>query len=480
MTARNVLSLTVAATGIAAMLLTTTIAGQAPAGQGRGGGGAGGGGGRGGAQLPSSPVAATMPTFKEVTGPGAMFPGLLRLPDKEDLAHFKYVVKEYFVSGIAQGQPYTTRILVRRPADVKKFSGIVVAEPMHPSGNSWMFHFVHTYAMAQGHISLEIVTGSTAQFTTANTERYKDLQIGNNQANEIIAQAGFLAKSGRRDGPLEGLPLRKMILMGTSASAGIVTGYLPAHMVYRDHDLKPIFDGFLPTSQGGNNQTMKVDVPVILMPTMTEVVSAAAGGNRYRRPDGDAPGDQFRIYEVAGMSHNDSRVNPTYEPDPCKYPVSRFPQGMGMTVGLDHLIQWVDKGKVPPRADYIAVDNDTNNDGSVLALDANGNAKGGVRNPYVDVPVYRYVSPNEGASPPIANAAAIVANRGGGNGAQFFCGIGGYQLPLTKEQTQALYKNKKDYQSKVEQRTNQLIKEGWLSPVYKDLILADAAKVVLP
>ena len=476
MRVRNVLSLAIAASSVAAMVFTVTVAGQAPAGQGRGGGGGRGGG----AQLPASPVVTTMPTFKEVTGPGALFPGLQRLPADEDLTALKYIVKEYFVSGIAQGQPYTTRILVRRPSDVKKFSGIVVAEPMHPSGNSWMFHFVHTYAMKQGHISLEIVTGGTAQFTMANMERYKDLQIGNNQANEIIAQAGFLAKSGRRDGPLEGLPLRKMILMGTSASAATVTGYLPAHMVYRDHDMGPIFDGFLPTSQGGNNPIMKVDVPLILMPTMTEVVSGAANGNRYRRPDGDAAGDQFRIYEVAGMAHNDSRINPTYDPDPCAHPSSKFPQGMGMTVGLDHLIQWVDKGKVPPRAEYIEVDNDTKNDGSVLALDANGNAKGGVRNPYVDVPMYRYVAPNEGATPPIPNPAASVANRGGGNGAQFFCSIGGYQLPLTKEQTQALYKNKKDYQTKVEQRTNQLIKEGWLSPVYKDLILGDAAKVTLP
>src|SRR5436190_24334594 len=156
-----------------AMLIATTIVGQ-----GRGGGGApGGGGGGGGAQLPASPVAATMPTFKEVTGPGAMFAGLQVLPADEDLAHFKYIAKEYFVSGIAQGQPYTTRIVVRRPSDVKKFSGIVIAEPMHPSGNSWMFHFVHTYAMTQGHISLEIVTGGTPQFTTANMDRYKDLQI---------------------------------------------------------------------------------------------------------------------------------------------------------------------------------------------------------------------------------------------------------------------------------------------------------------
>ena len=58
--------------------------------------------------------------------------------------------------------------------------------------------------------------------------------------------------------------------------------------------------------------------------------------------------------------------------------------------------------------------------------------------------------------------------------------IAGYEAPLTSGQLNTLYKSKKDYQSKVEQRANQLIKEGWLSPAYKDLILADAAKVNLP
>src|SRR3954467_15933952 len=113
----------------------------------------------------TTPVVAPIPTFREVTGPSPMFAALQRLPADEDLAHFNYIVKEYFVSGTAQGQPYTTRILVRRPADAKKFSGIVLAEPMHPTGNSWMFHFLHTYVMSQGHISLEIVTSSVPLFT---------------------------------------------------------------------------------------------------------------------------------------------------------------------------------------------------------------------------------------------------------------------------------------------------------------------------
>jgi len=414
-----------------------------------------------------------MPTFKEITGPGALYPALQRLPADEDLGHFNYIVKEYFVSGIAQGRPYTTRVLVRRPSDMTKFSGIVVAEPMHFTGNSWMFHFLHTYVMAQGHVSFEIVTSSLPLFTQANAERYKSLEFADAQANEILAQAGVLMKSNRL---LPGFPLRKMILMGTSASAALVNAYLPAHMIYRTADMKPIYDGFLPTSMGGTAPIMKVDVPVIMMPTMTEVVQDAGTGNRYRRPDGDAAGDQFRIYEVAGLAHNDSRVNPVYDPDPCKFPVSRFPQGMGIAIGLDHLIQWVDKGKNPPHAEYITVDNETKNDSSVLALDAYGNAKGGVRNPYVDVPARRYVTPNEPNPKPIPNPSPLTAAAS----VQLFCNIAGYEQPLTKEQLAMLYKNKKDYQDKVEKRTTQLIKEGWISAVYKDLILADAAKVTMP
>ena len=69
-----------------------------------------------------------------VAGPGAMFPGLQRVPSGTGLGDHKYVVAEYFVSGTASGKPYTTRILVRRPEDPGRFSGIVVAEPMHASG----------------------------------------------------------------------------------------------------------------------------------------------------------------------------------------------------------------------------------------------------------------------------------------------------------------------------------------------------------
>jgi hypothetical protein len=406
-----------------------------------------------------------------------MYTGIMDLPQPGDLDRLGYTASEYFVSGTANGAPYTTRIVVRRPSDSRRFSGIVVAEAMHPSGYSWMFAFNRAYVMSEGHASVEIVSG-LGPVPRANPERYKALTVQQAQANEIIAQAGALVKSNRPDGPLAGLRVRRMVLVGTSASARILTQYLPAHAAYRMPDGSPIFDGFLPTSIGGDDVIPPVDVPVIQMPTMTEVNGAASTGNKYRRPDGDRPGDQFRIYEVAGMSHNDSRDNLTYAPDPCRFPVSRFPEGAGMSIGLHHLLAWVDRGVVPPRAPYIEVDGSTAGDGSLMALDTHGNVRGGIRTTYVDVPLKKYGVPNEPNPQPIPNPSTHVAGRQ--DGAAFYCRIAGYETPLPDEQIKLLYRNKQDYVQKVERRVNELIAQGWFVPAYKNLVLADAAGAPLP
>ncbi len=203
---------------------------------------------------------------------------------------------------------------------------------MHPSGNAWMFHFTHRYSMTSGHIGLDILTSTHVPFVEFNRERYKDLQVGQGQASEILAQVGALMKSKQSGNPLAGLPLRKMILAGTSASAGVLVNYLPAHMVLRLPDMKPIYDGFLPTSNGATIR--QIDVPMIQVPTMTEVM----GGNATARQDGDEPGNQFRVYEFAGMAHIDSRDAAAYYPNPCKLPISRFPMAAYMSVALDHLV----------------------------------------------------------------------------------------------------------------------------------------------
>jgi hypothetical protein len=413
------------------------------------------------AQTQSAPVPMVS---APVTGPGAMFPGLQRVPTGTGLADQKYVVKEYFVSGTASGKPYTTRILVRQPEDTNRFSGIVVAEPMHASGNSWMFFFTRTYVMRQGHISVEIApqkAATEATIVASNPQRYARINIPDaEQANEILAQVGALLKGNGPTSPLAGMRVRRVIMMGTSQSSGTLHAYLPAHAAWRIPDGKPIFDGFLATSTAGMPIT-RVDVPLIQIATQTEVNAGAKGGSAYRRADGDAPGDQFRLYEIAGMPHNDSRENPTYDPDPCRMPVTRFPVGAMMAMGLHHVIEWADKGTPPPRAERILVEN------GAIVTDANGNARGGVRNTYVDVPVAKYSVPNNADPKP-------------GTRNDFYCGIAGIETPLAPDQLHALYKDAATYRDRVRQRLDDLTKAGWFLPEYAGQVIGDAEKVHIP
>ena len=434
------------------------------------------------AALPAAPVAAPLASVSAaVTGPGEVFPALMSLPAGDDMPHFKYVSTEYFVTGTANNTPYKTRIVVRKPADNGRVSGIALAESMHPSGNAWMFHFTHTYTMTSGHVGIEIVTSDPAQFVEFNQARYSDLRVQPGQANEILAQVGAMLRSNQPGNPLNGLRIRKMILAGTSASAGVLINYLPAHMVYRLADMKPIYDGFLPTSSGATiaarmnagGSERPVDVPIVPVPTMTEV---ASGKGVTGRQDSDEPGNQFRVYEFVGMAHIDSRDAASYYPDPCRLPISRFPMAAYMSVALHHLWQWVDKGTVPPRADRIWIDRNEANDGSMMALDEHGNARGGIRNPYADVPAKKYGVRNSGAVPPIPNAHPFVAVRGPEAQNQL-CGLAGYEIAMTPQQLKKLYKDKKDYQTRVARRYDELMKQGWALPVYREVVLADAAAV---
>jgi len=408
---------------------------------------------------------APTPTISApVTGPGAMFPGLQRVPAGTGLPDQKYVVREYFVSGTASGKPYTTRILVRQPEDAHRFSGIVVAEPMHASGNSWMFFFTRTYMMRHGHVSVEIAPQKAATESTivaSNPQRYASINIPDAaQANEILAQVGALLKGSGPTSPLAGMRVRRLIMMGTSQSSGTLRAYLPAHAAWRMPDGKPIFDGFLATSTAGM-PIPPVDVPLIQIATQTEVNAGAKGGSAYRRADGDAPGDRFRLYEIAGMPHNDSRENPTYQPDPCKMPVTQFPVGAMMAMGLHHVIEWADKGTAPPRAERIVVEN------GAIALDANGNATGGVRTTYVDVPVAKYTVPNS-------------ADPKTGTRDDFYCGIAGIETPLAPERLHTLYKDAAAYRTQVKQKLEELTKAGWFLPEYAGQVTGDAEKVRIP
>ena len=320
-----------------------------------------------------------------VSGPGNVYPGLAAtLQPGTSPQDFGYLTDEYFVSGTTSGGPYTIRILVRHPSLADRFSGTVLSECMHFSGVSVDFGTMRLSIMLRGHVHVEIAAQASNVTTLKNfnAARYGTLNVpaGSTVVSEIIAQVGTLIKSMPTAVSVPS-SFRHLILMGTSQASAVLETYeQQIHFQNRMPNGKPIMDGYFATSTLSHVPMMIVDVPTIQMPTQTEVTSYAAltGGIQYRRPDSDVPSNRFRIYEVAGMSHANTRDAATYNPNPCTQPMvagSEFPWGAMAAMGLNHLVAWVDHGRVPPRAPYIVVDYDTTNDGSLLSWMLTGTPK---------------------------------------------------------------------------------------------------------
>jgi len=410
--------------------------------------------------VPEQSTVVAIPSVRPITGRGetwnsspAQWPG-------HGIEDFNYEINEYYISGTAAGEPYTTRMVIRRPANDSDSSGLVIAEAMHPIGGAHAFEYNSVYIMDSGHIAVEVSTLGADQIREFNSNRYGDIQISPTQTSEVLAQAGALIKS--EQSPIADLNPRKMILWGTSASSAIMTRYLPAHEVFTLADGSNIYDGFMPTSNGSDIEP--VDVPMIQVPTQHEYGMGAT-----TIQDGDEPGSQFRVYEFAGLAHLDARNNRArVTQNDCQHPISMFPQEAYFSVALHHLLEWVDNGTVPPRASRILMDNYVDNDGSLMLLDDSGNPYGGIRNPYVDVAAYKYTMRNVYIGD---NAEGQVL------GASILCFLSGWQTPVESASLRREYRSTTNYVNQFEDRLNELEAAGWSLPVYHDLIMEDARNV---
>jgi hypothetical protein len=412
---------------------------------------------------PAQAVVPGIPTVEgPITGPGPMHPGIRPGPDGTNPEDFNYIVDEYFVSGNAgpTGAPYKVRVLVRRPALPQKFSGIVVYEPTHRGGNALIFQFARFGNLTRGHagvtvgarpINLNNPTTPGAGLHQFNIDRYGSLQVASDQTNEILAQVAWMLKSNHPNSPFgAAYPVKTIVMGGTSDSSGATRSYMgSAHnTAFRTPTNGPIIDGFFVSATLGSAPVEMTDVPTIQMPTQFELAST----NAYRRPDSDVAPNLFRIFEVAGMSHNDSRDQPATVFPGCAEPLSRFPYGPMTFMGLQWVIDWAAFGKVPPHADYIEVNAGPPRS---LVFDEFGNAKGGVRTPHLDVPIYRYVTPNTGPG---------------------LCSQTGRQLIFSDEVLLQLYPNNGTYVSKFNKRLGELERAGFWPKEYSNLYARDDIK----
>ena len=423
-----------------------------------------------------------------------------------DLASRGYTEEEFILSGSANiydwaadglltvktpNAPYADRILLRRPSTRARFSGTVVVELMNNARRfDWpmMWGYSHDYFIEHGDAWVGItMPGAVQGLKKFNPTRYAAVSFANpgapcasagkNAASDqeeglrwdVFSQVAAALKSGAPGSPMAGFTVERVFM--TTQAGDIVTYINAIHPRATLANGKPAFDGYMiknpagavrisqcapAPAQGDPRRVVKpVNVPIIAVVAQGEVIGNLAS----RRPDSDDPAGRYRLYEIAGIAHIE------------KYPYSALPSfadqitAVGAAQGTPdwpfnakcdpeiplgdnpllkysydaaflNLDQWVRKGVEPPKAGRIQV-----KDGAIV-LDEWGNGVGGVRNPFVDVPVATYFTTSPGPGT---------------------CAELGHMASFDQARLKNLYPDAKEYSSKVAQSIDRATKERFLT-----------------
>ena len=249
----------------------------------------------------------------------------------------------------------------------------------------------------------------------------------------------------------------------------VFDGFLVAYRGTRATNLQyaaPV-DGAVPSTSASDAQRRLAGggTPVISLQTETDPIGVANGLDpAVWRPDADEVNDRFRLWEVAGSSHNDRfgaeqalglltrDFGLPFAPR-CDWKgtmgVNDFPMRFAWHAALQSLASWHESGVAPPSVPRIERTT------SGVARDNRGNAMGGLRLPRIDVPVAIYGPFSTGG---------------------LFCNLTGWQKPLTRKALQRLYPTRADYVSKVRAAVNEAIDAGVLLPQDGAALIASAKR----
>ena len=428
------------------------------------------------AAVPNPTVTGPIPATAAPGDPSHNYPFFA---SQFDLAARGYVEEEYFIEGTANrytivplttatilnsGNPYKTRIVVRRPASPNKFTGIVLAEWTNVTNsfdmeNTWFQ--IHEYVLRSGHAWVGVsaqrtgVNGANG-LVNWNAARYGSLSISSDALSyDIFSQAVQAIRNPVGIDPLGGLVPEVVVATGHSQSASQLSTY--ANSI---QPLAQVVSAFALHGSLGNRIRTDLEVPVWKVLSEFDVRGSEA---RVRRPD-----DQmFVTWEVTGTSHNDrqsygSRVflqlrDRGVSADQslvCDHmPIgSTVPFHYVMGAGLDHLVRWVKDGTPIPSAPPIEVQ--SFGPPTVLARDSFGIALGGIRLSQVEVPI------------------AVSVGTGTGPGT---CSRWGYSDPFSDATLSSLYRNHGQYVSPVSQVTSENEQKGYILQRDAQQTIVDAA-----
>jgi hypothetical protein len=451
----------------------------------------------------------------------------------EDLRRVGYVEDEFFVSGKANvyewpapgpavvrtpDAPYTTRILVRRPAKASRFSGKVIVEMLNPSN---LFDLNIGWAMAgrqfvrngDAWVGITAKPVSVVTLKTFDPTRYGPLSFANplplddprncqtvaadssrttenGLAWDIYTQVGALLRTGGGANPLSygrrhGSPVERVYGFGYSQTGGYLYDYINGihPLATRANGGRPVYDGYIVAVAGGafvgavpinqcqpappltdpRRQFADVGVPIIHIMSQSDYLIGIAA----RRPDSDAFADRYRHYEMAGAGHA-TPDELTYGPSPADITAGgRAVPPMNCNEGP--------RSRFPSRIFFNAAVRNLDLwvehgiappsadpilvENGAPVLDEFGNVQGGLRSPYVDVPTSTWKGSSTGAS---------------------FCFIAGHEIPFDQARLDALYRNHGSYVVKVTLDVLRLVAGRFITVADGLDLIAEAARADVP
>jgi len=398
-----------------------------------------------------------------------------------NLAARGYVEEEFFYSGtanrynaqspnasgpaptadiVSSGNPYKTRMMIRRPTDPAKFNGVVVVEwtnvtSLMDTPQVWFRN--HEQLMRAGYAYVGIAAQNLHIAAVPNglrnwsPLRYGTLDIADDDLSyDVFAQGVQAVRSV--PAVLGGLPVRRVIATGVSQSATRLAVYINAI-----HPRDPaILDGAQPIIGG---QRIREDLTIPVMKVLSEV-EFPGQQTTIRQPDTD----RFRTWWVTGTSHSENHMrvtsyaiylrdlsNPSLA-DSCALPTrSRIQFHYVEAAAIDAMVKWIEQGVPPahsPLPEYASLTPRV-----VVARDAYGNALGGIRLATLAVPT----------------ATSTGQNTGGGN-----CSLYGVHIPFDTATLASLYPSHEGYVQAITAAAEQNVHDGFLLKEDEQEMLKDA------
>jgi hypothetical protein len=368
---------------------------------------------------------------------------------------------------------YKVRMIVRRPADARRFNGIVVVEWLNVTARlegAADFAQMSEELLREGYawVGLGVqaagINTPVSGLKAWDPARYGSLKHpGDNYAWDIYSQGGQALRHPAGIDPLEGLRIQHMLAAGRSQSAAFLIGYINAV-----HPQTHVYDGYFVHSRVGGtygfpdlvrdivapNAHIRTDIDVPVFDLQMEGDYVALRSHLARQPDSA----HFRLWEVAGAAHSESPRWVVEVPPPldhsmnCKDPINAAPGHAVVKAALHAFVIWVRDGKEPPTAPLLELGDPAAPD--PIARDKFGNAKGGIRLPEVVAPTATVNGlPNVPAAQPGAGSAPN------------FCRLFGTTVPIENDKLKALYPTHEAFVKSFDAAVDEIERSGfWLKP----------------